>query len=438
MVINFQHLRAFAAVARYESFTLAAQKLHLTQPAISKAVRELEARLEITLLERTSRQVRLTEAGVALYEHAHSIFALEQAALEDVKSRRGLQRGRLTVGASTTIAGYWLPPYLTDFMQHFPAMEMRLVSANTEAICRQLLDCRLDLALVEGPVSDERIESLPWREEELIVIAPPGAALREKDLSGQCWVVREEGSGTGEVTRTFLGQLGISPARTVVVGSNTAMVQMVMSGAGVALAPERIAAHEISRGGLNAIKVKGGPLVRTLYQINLRHRPASPGRRAFETILAKTLALPVLALALILPFLSPTPARAQDDRGAPAATAPSSVTKVVFQVSDSNPDSWSMTLSNVRNLVKAVPDPRQRDIEIVAYGNGVEGLRFDSPYAERVRAIQDAGVKVMVCENTLNAKHYTTEDMLPDLGYVPLGALELVRKQAAGYAYIRP
>ncbi len=285
MNINFQHLRAFAAVAQWHSFTRAAEHLHLTQPAISKAVRELESQLELVLLERTSRHVGLTEAGSALYEHARSIFALEQAALGDIKARLGLQKGRLAVGASTTLAAYWLPPYLAQFMTLHPGLELSLISGNTESIVQHVLECRVDVALVEGPVNDNHLECTPWRKEPLALIAPAGPLIRQDALGKQCWIIRESGSGTAQITESFLHQQGIRPARQVVVGSNTAAVQMVLSGAGVSLVPRIMAQSHLTQGTLQEVRLFSGPVTRPLNWINLCGRPASLARQAFESLL---------------------------------------------------------------------------------------------------------------------------------------------------------
>lgn len=289
MNIPFPALRAFAAVAQLGSFTAAAQALHLTQPAISKAVRELEALLEIPLLERHPRQVRLTEAGSALFEHARAIFALERAALEDLRDRIGLEKGRLVVGASTTVGAYWLPPYLAEFIRAYPGITVNLVSGNTDSMARRVLDYEVDLALVEGPVADPRLACQPWLEERLTIVAPPGQHLHKEQLEAACWIVREEGSGTSQVTRDLLRQMGITPRRTAVVTNNTMIVQMVMAGAGVGLVPCKVAQPEIRRGSLEEVELDGEPLVRELNRIYLHQRPASPARTAFERILTQPL-----------------------------------------------------------------------------------------------------------------------------------------------------
>lgn len=145
-----------------------------------------------------------------------------------------------------------------------------------------------------------------------------------------------------------------------------------------------------------------------------------------------TFSYPQRFLALLMALASSLPFAARAD-----APAPDSV-QVVFQVTDANPAYLNMALANAMNLVKRYPDPRQRKLEIVAYGPGVEGLRFDSPMADRVAAAIKAGVEIKACENTLTALHVSHEDMLPDLGYVPLGVVEIIARQKAGYTYIRP
>jgi intracellular sulfur oxidation DsrE/DsrF family protein len=125
----------------------------------------------------------------------------------------------------------------------------------------------------------------------------------------------------------------------------------------------------------------------------------------------------------------------------PAASAAASAgptrNKVVFQVSDADPAKWNLTLNNVRNFQTELPDD-ESDLEVVAYGPGIGMLKGDSPVAHRVADAQKNGVKVIACENTMHSMKLVYADMLPDIGYVPAGVVELVRKQQQGWAYIRP
>ena len=191
------------------------------------AVRELEHQLDLPLIERGAggakgtKGVHLTESGLALFDHARGIFALERAAIEDVRARVGLKHGRLIVGASTTIAGYWLPTYVARFLKEFPTIQLSVRVGNTKVISQALIDCDIDLALVEGIVDDSRIIAAHWQDDELRIIAHPSAALTRKrklgveELNEEVWVLREPGSGTREVNERIMQTLGIQPKRRI-------------------------------------------------------------------------------------------------------------------------------------------------------------------------------------------------------------------------------
>ena len=140
--MNLHLLRIFLAVAERRSFSRAADQLCISQPAVSKGVQALESELDLALIESAAvagtKGVRLTEGGTALAEHARGIFALEKAATEEVRARVGLKRGRLLIGASTTVAGYWLAPYLKALMSLLPDIDVRVRMGNTDVIAQAL------------------------------------------------------------------------------------------------------------------------------------------------------------------------------------------------------------------------------------------------------------------------------------------------------------
>lgn len=110
--------------------------------------------------------------------------------------------------------------------------------------------------------------------------------------------------------------------------------------------------------------------------------------------------------------------------------------KVVFQVSDSDPVKWNLALNNMKNLQVDLQD--DVDIELVVYGPGMPMLKADSPMAKRIAETLKTGAKVVACENTMRGMKLVYADMLPDIGYVPAGVVEVMKKQQQGYAYIRP
>lgn len=290
--LNFRALRAFHETARLKSYSAAAQALHITQPAVSKAVRQLEEELGLPLIERSSaglRAFRLTAAGAAVYDHARGIFAMEYAALDAVRAHLELDRGQLAIGASTTVASYWLPPLVARFAQQHPGIATSVVVANTESIAGSLRDCRIDLALVEGPVDSEHIEAERWKDEDMVVVAPQAASgpgrHGRREMAAQTWVLREHGSGTRVVTERLLAQIGVTPAATLEAGSNEAVARLVAEGAGWALLPAALAEDFLVLGRIRRVRLGRGPLTRPLYLLRLKHRPLSPAATRWMQLL---------------------------------------------------------------------------------------------------------------------------------------------------------
>lgn len=299
--MNLHLLRIFSAVAEHRSFSRAAAALFISQPAVSKAVQQLEHQLDLPLIERSAlrkpgpKGVRLTESGQALFEHARGIFALERAATEDVRARVDMKRGTLTVGASTTVAGYWLPPYAAEFARRFPSAELHVRVGNTRAVSDALIGCEIDLALVEGHVNDPRIGTSHWRNDELQIITRHDIARRRRhtpdELSAQVWLLREPGSGTREVTDLMMRAEGIQPKRTVEFASNEGIARAVAAGLGIAMLPARVVRELTRIGELRQVTLHttAPALTRPLFLLQLKERPASPLVRAFCELLGRAL-----------------------------------------------------------------------------------------------------------------------------------------------------
>lgn len=296
--MNLHLLRVFLTVVEQQGFSRAAEALFVSQSAVSKAVRELEHQLDLPLIERTgadgkavrggAQGIALTEHGRAVFEHARAIFALERIAIEDVRDRVELRQGRLRIGASTTVAAYWLPQQLGPFVRRHPALATELIVGNTEQISRAVVDCAVDVGFVEGRVDDPRIQASPWRSEPLRLIAATDNALGAKrrpsiaELSRQTWLLREYGSGTRQVAQSLFAARGIEPARVIEIGSNEAIARAVVAGAGIALLPATVVADLITMQRVRAVALSDDDgLSRPLYRLELRNRPRAPALQAF-------------------------------------------------------------------------------------------------------------------------------------------------------------
>src|SRR6476469_7072399 len=291
MSLNLHHLRVFARVAEEGGFTRAAESLRLRQPAVSKAVRELERQTGLPLIERAGRATKLTAAGEALFARARELFAVERSAEEELRELRGLTGGVLRVGASTTVATYLLFPYLARFRKANLRVELRVASANTRALARALLERRLDIALVEGPVHHPQIDVVPWRDDELVVIAPPThrfaskRSIQLRELAGEPLIVREPGSGTRKVAERALAAHGVSPQVTLQLGSTEAIKQAVAAGLGLAFVSRFAVDDQVKLGRIAAVRVREAALGRMLTELRLRGRTPGPAAQVFRELL---------------------------------------------------------------------------------------------------------------------------------------------------------
>src|SRR5271166_2951714 len=241
--VNLNHLFLFRAVAEAGGFSRAAERIHVSQPAISMQVGELEAQLGLTLFHRLGRGVKLTAAGQLLLGYAQRLGALAVEAERAMGEVRGLCRGRLAIGASTTIGVYLLPNLLGEYRRRYPGIDLQFDIANTEDIERRLTDGTLDAGLTEGlPPTNDEIESVVFLRDQLVPIARPDhPRLKVKDkplslreLCAEPMIQREAASGTRKVIERYLAKRGQELQRgTMLLGSTEAIKQAVIAGLGV-------------------------------------------------------------------------------------------------------------------------------------------------------------------------------------------------------------
>jgi DNA-binding transcriptional LysR family regulator len=290
MALNLNSLRLFLAVATHGGFSRAARVTGVSQPAISKAVRLLEQQGGAQLLVRAPAGVVLTEAGRLLLEHARALFAEERSAEERLEALRGLRHGVLRVGASTTLASYFLPPILGELYRAHPGIDLQLLSANARAVLGAVLEHQVELGLVEGPVHDGRLEIRPWREDELLVVAAPGHPLTRKrgvtgaQLMEELLLLREEGAGTRDVTLAALRRRRWTPTRSFEVNSTEAIKGLVAAGVGWAVLSARAVRDELQVGRLKRIDVPDFALRRSLSWVRWRARRLGPAATAFRSL----------------------------------------------------------------------------------------------------------------------------------------------------------
>lgn len=285
--MNLHLVRAFSAVAEAGSFSRAAARLHISQPAVSRAVQELERQLDAPLLERTGRRVVLTEAGKILSVHAVALFAIERAAETALAELEDLQRGELAIGASTTIGIYLLPPLMGAFQRRYPGVRLFLDIGNTTQIAERLRTGTLDAAFVEGPVRGSDLSVTAWRDDTLVVVSAPDHPLAGHppvaldELIRVPFVLREPGSGTREVVEAALRERGVEAKVAMELGSTEAVKQAVAAGLGVSVVSIATIAQELELGRLVVLDVPDLLVRRTLTRLSMIGRRPSRALRAF-------------------------------------------------------------------------------------------------------------------------------------------------------------
>jgi DNA-binding transcriptional LysR family regulator len=293
LMINLHLLRQFMVVAEEHSFSRAADVLFISQPAVSKAVQELERSLGITLLDRSGRQIRLTYAGETLVSYARTMFATEQAAERALVQLKTLEKGQLAIGASSTIGTYMLPPLLGRFQQRFPGIRLMLEIGNTPLIAQKLLRGDLDTAIVEGLTEETAFTVRHWRDDELVVITSPARAARlaaggvitEGQFNAEPFIVREAASGTRQIIEKALLQRDLKPPIALELGSTEAIKQAVMADLGITIVSSAAIQLEVRGGYLSVIQLADLEFRRPLLQIGVRDRPTSRTHEMFDKLL---------------------------------------------------------------------------------------------------------------------------------------------------------
>ncbi len=285
-----RRLYVFHTVAKLLSFTKAAESLHMTQPAVTFQVRQLEEYFNTRLFDRTHNRISLTEAGKRVYEYGGKIFEIYDEMENAVKELTGEVSGVLIVGASTTIAEYMLPALLGDFKTAFPDVNVRLKVSNTDGIVSMVENNIIDLGVVEAPVSNKNLAVELCKQDQLVAIVPPGHPLAENTtvaieaLLEHPYICREEGSGTREVILDYLQESGLSNSNLDVImelGSPEAIKGAVEAGIGITILSKATLVKEIKLGTLVAIPLEV-PLERPFSFV---HQKQKFRQRAMEELL---------------------------------------------------------------------------------------------------------------------------------------------------------
>jgi len=284
-------LKSFCLVVETKSFSRAARTKRVTQSAMSHLIKNLEEELGVQLLRREGREVIPTPTGRVLYEHAKKILEGYARMGHDLTTSLRTMRGSLCVGASRTPASHLLPQVLYNFTKDHPDIEIDLVVSNTDNIIQGLRDDRIDIGIVEGNISDNKIIAEDIAEDEVVIIAPEDHVLARKksvtfqDLVVQTFILPESGSGTRELVDDFFLNMGMDEKMIKVrmtLDSPELIVQMVQAGLGLAFASKWSVFTAVKEGMVKPLRLPNKKMKRNFCLISIEREPESLSAKTFK------------------------------------------------------------------------------------------------------------------------------------------------------------
>ena len=287
---TLRQLRIFEAAARHLHFGRAAAEIHVTQPAVSIQLKQLEHIAGAPLFEQMGRRKHLTRTGAELARHARVVLAQLRQADEALQRLRGPGSGMLDV-VSTTTAEYFVPRLLAEFRRNRPNLAVRLTVKNREAVIRDLSDNTVDLAVMGSPPEGLDTTAVVFARHPLAIIAAPDHRLAKRrrvrldEPAGEPFLVREYGSGTRDAMERAFAAQHFHPRETIEIGPNEAIKQAVMAGMGLGFVSIHTVDVEIATSRLVVLPITGMPVMRQWYAIHRKTKDLSPPAAAFKAFL---------------------------------------------------------------------------------------------------------------------------------------------------------
>ena len=287
MNVTFRQLKVFEAVSRNLSYTSAARELHLTQPAVSMQVKQLEEHVGLPLLQQIGKIIHLTEAGKEMYQYARNAARELNEMGEIIEQFKGLKKGRLEVTVATT-ANAFATRMLSKFNKQYEGSTISLNVTNRERLLQQLAENEKDIAIMGRPPDNAELVSEAFADNPLVVIAAPNHPLIAKQpiplymLQDQSFVVREQGSGTRTAMQRFFSEHDINVTLSMEMNENEAIKQAVQAGMGLGVVSTHTIELELETKRLVILDVEDFPIMRHWYLVHRKEKRLSPITQAFK------------------------------------------------------------------------------------------------------------------------------------------------------------
>ena len=297
--MNVTQLRAFVSVVELGSFSEAARRAGVSQPAVTMQIKSLEADVGATLLDRRYHRVELTEAGLALLPHARSVLADIAAARDDIQGLAETLTGHLVIASSTTPGDYVIPKHLAGFLRENPQVQVEITVQDSADAVTAVETGRADLGIAGVADPSAKVVFSELGSDEIVVICAPShpfarrKAVPFSELAEADWVWREPGSGTGQVVRRSLIERGVDPDELrvmVELGTGDAIVSAIEGGLGIAMVSRFAAEKALALGTIVRVDVEGEPILRPFFTVLPTSTP-SRAALAFAEHLRSALAI---------------------------------------------------------------------------------------------------------------------------------------------------
>jgi DNA-binding transcriptional LysR family regulator len=289
MLMDTRQLAAFCAVVEKSSFSQAAERLGVTQPAVSLQVRALEERLGQTLLDRSGRRVEPTEAGLRLYRSAQRMLALEEQLYDEVAAESGELQGTLAIGASTGPGAHLVPLLLCEFQRDHPELHVALSIWDTQTVSEKVARRELELGVVGALRRNRSLEFEPLARDEIVLAVPPahpaaGGSVTVDDLRDETVIAMQEGAGVRQVVDEELRRAGLRVRELeprLELGLQESVKSAVAAGFGVTFISRTAIEGELAAGTLAMARVAGLEPARQIYVVRAKGRPPTRAAEAF-------------------------------------------------------------------------------------------------------------------------------------------------------------
>jgi DNA-binding transcriptional LysR family regulator len=292
-MMNLNQLRVFYEAARTGSFTSAAKKLCITQPAVTAQIKTFEDQCNLKLFKKKGRSLYLSDEGSTLYEYTRRIFEYEKEVEDVIEEMRKLKRGTLRLGTSKAYARYFMPFLISSFHEAFPLIKVHLDEGSSMDILRSLVGLKNEVAVIAKVEEDPNVTFLPFKRDELILILAPTHSLSKKksvsveELVHEPMIMKEMGSGTRKQVNDLFSRKGLSP-NVLMETSNTEFIkQLVQRGEGISFLVEEAVAAEIKEKKLTTVPLEGKAPFLDVSIAYLKDQHLSHPARAFVEMLKK-------------------------------------------------------------------------------------------------------------------------------------------------------